>query len=230
MGRRDNQRFQGASWADLSETAQDYLKEIYKLQSERGRATTSAIAARVGVAPASATAMVKKLAELGFLERTPYRGVRLTRRGEKAAIEVIRHHRLLEQYLVETLGLSIDEVHGEADRLEHALSEELEARIDESLGFPTHDPHGDPIPDAELNLEAQALHPLSELEPGERATIRRVPDGDAELLRYLSSLALVPGQVVELVRRGPFGGPVTVLTASAEHAISLELAARIGVS
>jgi DtxR family Mn-dependent transcriptional regulator len=136
--------------APLSQTAEDYLKEIYKLQQEQGRATTSALAERVGVSPPSATAMLKKLAELKLLRHEPYRGVVLTTAGEKAAIEVIRHHRLLEQYLSETLGMPVDEVHAEADRLEHALSEELEARIDESLGFPTHDPHGDPIPGADL--------------------------------------------------------------------------------
>jgi DtxR family Mn-dependent transcriptional regulator len=141
--------------APLSQTAEDYLKEIYKLQVEQGRATTSALAERVGVSPPSATAMLKKLAELKLLRHEPYRGVVLTRAGEKAAIEVIRHHRLLEQYLSETLGMPVEEVHAEADRLEHALSEELEARIDESLGFPTHDPHGDPIPGADLSWPAE---------------------------------------------------------------------------
>jgi DtxR family Mn-dependent transcriptional regulator len=136
--------------APLSQTAEDYLKEIYKLQTEQGRATTSALAERVGVSPPSATAMLKKLAELKLVRHEPYHGVTLTRAGEKAAIEIIRHHRLLEQYLSETLGLPVDHVHAEADRLEHALSEELEARIDESLGFPTHDAHGDPIPGADL--------------------------------------------------------------------------------
>ncbi len=138
------------SRAPLSQTSEDYLKEIYKLQTEQGRATTSALAERVGVSPPSATAMLKKLAALKLVRHEPYKGVTLTVAGEKAAVEVIRHHRLLEQYLSETLGLSIDEVHAEADRLEHALSEELEAKIDESLGFPTHDPHGDPIPASDL--------------------------------------------------------------------------------
>ena len=216
--------------APLSQTAEDYLKAVYMLQSERGRATTSALAERVGVAPPSATAMLKKLAALRLVVHEPYRGVRLTPAGEKAAVEVIRHHRLLEQYLSETLGVPIDELHAEADRLEHALSEELEARIDESLGYPTHDPHGDPIPDAELNLAPPPLRSLAELAPGEKATVLRVPDGDDELLRYLSSLALLPGRVVAIVRSGPFGGPVTVLAGGAEHAIARELAARIGVA
>jgi len=175
------------------------------------------------------TAMLKKLAALGLVEHEPYHGAQLTRTGEKAAIEVIRHHRLLEVYLSETLGLAIEDVHAEAERLEHALSEELEARIDESLGYPTHDPHGDPIPDAKLNLEPAMLRPLAELEPGERATIRRVPDDDTALLRYLSSLTLVPGSAVQFVGAAPFGGPVTVQAGGEEHAISRELASQIGV-
>ena len=175
----------------LSDSIQDYLKEIYKLQNEAGRATTSAVAERMGVAASSATAMVKKLTALGLAAHEPYRGVVLTQAGEAVAIEVIRHHRLLEQYLAETLGLSIDAVHAEADRLEHALSEELEALIDESLGYPTHDPHGDPIPDAELRIDKQELGSLEALDEGEEATVRRVPDGDPGLLRYLAELGLV---------------------------------------
>jgi DtxR family transcriptional regulator, Mn-dependent transcriptional regulator len=134
----------------LSESIQDYLKEIYKLGTESERVSTSALARRQGVADASASAMVKKLAVLGLAEHAPYRGVQLTHAGERVALEVIRHHRLLELYLAETLGIGVDDVHDEADRLEHVLSEELEARIDKALGFPTHDPHGDPIPNAQL--------------------------------------------------------------------------------
>ena len=138
---------------DLSAAIQDYLKEIYKLQSEGTKPTTTAIARRMGVAPSSATSMLKKLAALGLADHSPYQGVELTEAGTQIALEVVRHHRLLEQYLAQTLGVPIDAVHEEADRLEHVLSEELEARIDEQLGFPTHDPHGDPIPDAGLRLE-----------------------------------------------------------------------------
>jgi len=216
--------------AELSEAIQDYLKEIYKQQAGGGRATTSAIARHMAVAPPSVTSMLKKLAALGLAEHAPYRGARLTDAGEKVALEVIRRHRLLEQYLAESLGLGIDAVHAEADRLEHALSEKLEALIDESLGYPTHDPHGDPIPDAGLNVERSKLKPLADLEPGQVATILLVPDGDAELLRYLSSLALVPGRRVALRRLAPFGGPLTVLVDGAEHAISRELADQIGVA
>ena len=134
----------------LSEAIQHYLREIFKLGGGDGRVTVTALAKAQSVSPASASAMVKKLAALGLLEHEPYRGMTLTPAGERVAVEVIRHHRLLELYLAETLGVGVEDVHDEADRLEHVISEELEARIDRALGFPTHDPHGDPIPDANL--------------------------------------------------------------------------------
>ena len=142
------------SKAPLSDSIQDYLKGIYKLQEQEGRVTITALARDQGVSPASASAMVKKLAALELLEHEPYRGAKLTDAGERVALEVIRHHRLIELYLAETLGLHVDDVHDEADRLEHVISEELESRIDRALGYPTHDPHGDPIPDANLNWPA----------------------------------------------------------------------------
>lgn len=214
----------------LSEAIQDYLKEIYKAEAAGGRATTTAIARRLGVAPSSVTAMLKKLTALGLADHAPYRGVELTEAGREIALEVVRHHRLLEVYLAETLGLGIDAVHAEADRLEHVISEELEARIDQALGYPTHDPHGDPIPDVELKLERRDLRGLDQLEPGEEATVQRIPDGDAELLRYLAGLALVPGCRIVVRRSEPFGGPVTVDVAGEEHALSRELAGQIGVA
>jgi DtxR family Mn-dependent transcriptional regulator len=134
----------------LSDAIQDYLKALYHLQTGEGRVSVTALAREQKVSPASASAMVKKLAALELVEHAPYRGVHLTRAGEKVAVEVIRHHRLLELYLADTLGLHVDAVHEEADRLEHVLSEELEAKIDSALGYPTHDPHGDPIPNAKL--------------------------------------------------------------------------------
>jgi DtxR family Mn-dependent transcriptional regulator len=134
----------------LTDAIQDYLKELYHLQTQGDRVSVSALAREQKVSPASASAMVKKLAALGLVEHAPYRGIQLTEAGEKVAVEVIRHHRLIELYLARTLGLDVDDVHDEADRLEHVLSEELEARIDSALGFPTHDPHGDPIPNADL--------------------------------------------------------------------------------
>jgi DtxR family Mn-dependent transcriptional regulator len=134
----------------LSEAIQDYLKELYKLGAAEGRVSVTALARAQRVSAASASGMVKKLAALRLVRHEPYRGVALTDAGMRVAVEVIRHHRLLELYLAETLGVHVDDVHQEADRLEHALSEEIEARIDRALGFPTHDPHGDPIPDADL--------------------------------------------------------------------------------
>jgi DtxR family Mn-dependent transcriptional regulator len=214
----------------LSDAIQDYLKEIYKLGVESERVTTSALARRQRVSAASASAMVKKLAALGLAEHAPYRGVSLTRAGEQVALEVIRHHRLLEQYLVETLGLSIDAVHAEADRLEHALSEELEAHIDRTLGFPTRDPPGDPIPGPDLRIATTKATPLSRLEAGAKAVVSRVPDGDGELLRYLTKLKLIPGSRLEVRESAPFDGPVTVRVGGADHAISRELAAQISVS
>jgi DtxR family transcriptional regulator, Mn-dependent transcriptional regulator len=216
--------------SDLTVAVQDYLKAIYALESEGERVTTSALAARMRVSAPSATAMTKRLAELGLVERAPYRGVALTEQGRGGALEVIRHHRLLERYLADRLGLSLDEVHAEAELLEHALSEELEAKIDAELGFPTHDPHGDPIPDSELRVAHGRDRTLVDLEPGERGSVSRVPDGDSELLRYLTELGLVPDAAVELIARAPFGGPVTVRTAAGEHAISRELADRIAAT
>jgi DtxR family Mn-dependent transcriptional regulator len=210
----------------LSDSIQDYLKSIYNLGSGGDRVAVTELARRQSVSPASASAMVKKLAALSLVEHVPYRGVTLTPAGERIALEVIRHHRLLELYLAETLGLGIDAVHAEADRLEHVLSEELEARIDRALGFPTHDPHGDPIPNADLELAASDLRALSDLEPGEKGLVRRIPDGDPVRLRHLSRLGLVPGRRVELRR----AKPLTVIVDGAEHVIAAELAAQIGVS
>jgi DtxR family Mn-dependent transcriptional regulator len=216
--------------ADLTVAVQDYLKAIYALESAGERVTTSALARRMHVSAPSATAMTKRLDELGLVERLPYRGVALTEEGRRNALEVLRHHRLLERYLVDRLGLSLDEVHAEAELLEHALSEELEARIDEDLGYPTHDPHGDPIPDSELRLTNPDDRTLLELEPGARVSIARVPDDDPALLRYLGTLGLVPGSMLELVARAPFDGPVTVRTERGEHAISRDLADRIAAA
>jgi len=219
----------GTQTADLTVAVQDYLKGIYALETAGERVTTSALAERMRVSAPSATAMTKRLAELGLVERAPYRGVALTEEGQRSALEVLRHHRLLERYLADRLGYSIDEVHAEAELLEHALSEELEAKIDAELGYPTLDPHGDPIPDRDLRLRVAqgGDRTLVDLGPGERATVSRVPDGDPELLRYLTELGLVPGAEVELVSQAPFAGPVTVRTSSGEHAISRELADRI---
>ncbi len=213
-----------------TQAIEDYLKAIYALQQEDGTpVSTSAVAERMGVSAPAASAMVKKLASRGLARHERYRGVSLTPGGERVAVEVLRHHRLLEQFLAQRLGVGIDDVHQEAERLEHALSEELEALIDRELGYPTHDPHGDPIPDAELNLPQAPVRTLLDLEPGEASTVQRVPDRDRQLLGYLSSLGLMPGASVELVSAAPFDGPLVVKVGGVETAISADLAATIGV-
>jgi DtxR family Mn-dependent transcriptional regulator len=213
-----------------TEAIEDYLKAIYALQQEGGTpVSTSAVAERMAVSAPAASAMIKKLASRGLAQHERYRGVSLTPGGERVAVEVLRHHRLLEQFLAQRLGVGIDDVHQEAERLEHALSEELEALIDRELGYPTHDPHGDPIPDAELNLPQAPVRTLVDLEQGETSTVQRVPDRDRQLLGYLSSLGLMPGASVELVSAAPFDGPLVVKVGGAEAAISADLAATIGV-
>ena len=212
----------------VSESAQDYLKAIWKLQRS-GEMSTTALAEALEVSPASATAMLKKLATLGLVVHERYHGATLTPTGERMALEVVRHHRLLELYLMEALGLSWDQVHEEAERLEHHLSDELEARIDSALGFPTRDPHGDPIPSPELLLQSDEMVCLSDLEAGSMTVVRRVPDGDPELLRYLATLGLVPAEEVTIVEQAPFDGPVTVEVRGARHAIGRSLAAQIEV-
>jgi DtxR family Mn-dependent transcriptional regulator len=209
----------------LSDAIQDYLKEIYKLRTDSGKATTTALAKRLHVSPASVSAMVKKLAALGLAEHVPYRGVDLTPAGEKVALEVVRHHRLLELYLAETLGIAVESVHAEADRLEHVLSDELEARIDRALGYPTHDPHGDPIPDAQLQMQAEPnVRPLSTLAAGEAGTVRRVPDDD-ELLPKLSMLGLVPGRTISVKKLRP----LTISIDGVEQVVPRKLADAVGV-
>jgi DtxR family Mn-dependent transcriptional regulator len=188
------------------------------------------VADRLGVSAPAATTMLKKLASEGLARHERYRGVELTAAGRRAAVEIIRHHRLIEQYLSQRLGVAIDEVHEEAEQLEHALSEELEARIDRDLGFPSHDPHGDPIPDADLTVAETPVRSLAELEEGEQATVQRVPDRDRELLRYLSSIGILPGQTVKVLAAEPFGGPLLVAAGGAQSPITRDLAALIGIA
>lgn len=209
---------------------EDYLKVIYKLQDEGQKVTTQEIAERLSVQSPSVTNMVKRLADLNLVEHTPYHGVALTPSGEKAALEVLRHHRLLELYLAEALGYSWDEVHEEADRLEHTISEEFEARIDRALGHPTVDPHGDRIPTIEGRIQPLPDLRLDEIDAGDQATIERVCDRDPERLRYLGSLGLYPNVRVTMLEHYPFDGPIRVRIGDQEHVIGRELAQSVHVS
>jgi DtxR family Mn-dependent transcriptional regulator len=212
-----------------SRAAQNYLKAIYKLQEASGPVQTSALAEQLKVAAPSATNMVGRLAEAGLLRHTPDRGVELTDAGAAIALEVIRHHRLWELFLHRALGVPIDELHEEAERLEHELSDALEERIAQLLGDPTHDPHGDPIPTREGTI-ADAIFPtLATLPVGAGAQVRRVPDSDPALLRYLESLGLLPGALVELRAREPFHGPLTLRVGDADRILGHELASRVYV-
>jgi DtxR family Mn-dependent transcriptional regulator len=209
---------------ELTAAVQDYAKAIYTLEARSGSASTSELAALLDVRPGSVSGMLRKLSALGLVEHERYRGVRLTERGRRVALEVIRHHRLLELFLVESLGMTWDEVHAEAEVLEHALSEELEELIAAKLGNPTVDPHGDPIPSRELTLADTHAPTLAELEPGERATFVRVSDADPEMLRFLSDRGILPGCGVELVERQPFDGPLFVRVGDDVHALGGTLA------
>ena len=189
---------------------QDYLKAIFKLQQDRSAVSTSEIAARMRVSAASATSMVKRLARLRLVAYTPYRGFALTSAGERIALETIRHHRLLELYLAQHLGVSLDKVDGEAERLEHVLSEEVEARIAATLGNPTHDPHGDPIPAKDGTLH-DVHHPtLRHLPPGQAGVVDRVSDSHPDALRRLAGLGVLPGVAIKMVAHRSGGCQVEI--------------------
>ncbi|MEA2212782.1 MAG: DtxR family transcriptional regulator, Mn-dependent transcriptional regulator [Solirubrobacteraceae bacterium] len=210
---------------------QDYAKAIYTLERRASRpVTTNALAARLGVTAASASGMVKRLSDLGLAAHEPYRGVWLTEAGRRVALEVIRHHRLLELYLVEDLGLPWDRVHAEAEVLEHVLSEELEELIAAKLGDPTHDPHGDPIPTRDLIIEEEATESLESLPAGACGVFARVSDSDPEMLRYLAARGIAPGESLEVVERQPFGGPLFVRFGDQLHPLGGELAKAMRVA
>jgi DtxR family transcriptional regulator, Mn-dependent transcriptional regulator len=196
--------------AHLTAAVEDYAKAIYALQTQRGCAVnTNAIADRLGVTPASASNMAKKLSSLGLVEHVPYKGVRLTTAGQRVALEVLRHHRLLELYLAENLDVPWDRVHDEAEVLEHVLSEELEELIAAKLGNPTHDPHGDPIPTRELRIEEGHTTSMQALDSGAAGRFVRISDTDPEMLRYLADRGIAPGDEFEIVDKQPFEGPVS---------------------
>ncbi len=213
-----------------SEAIENYAKAIYALEQRGGGpVATNALAERLGVTPASASSMVKKLGSLGLVSHVPYRGVKLTDRGRRVALEVLRHHRLLELYLARTLGVPWDRVHDEAEVLEHVLSEELEELIAAKLGNPTHDPHGDPIPSRELKIEETKTESLSRLEVGTRGRFVRVSDSNPEMLRYLAERGITPGDSFEVVDKQPFDGPLSTRFGRKVHVLGGDLTSAMRV-
>jgi DtxR family Mn-dependent transcriptional regulator len=203
---------------------QDYLKTIYALETQGNSVTTSTIAARLGLSAPSVSVMVKRLIAEQFLEKSPGHQVTLTLRGKTEALQVVRRHRLLETFLARVLGFRWDEVHAEAEVLEHALSDRLEERIELMLEYPTHDPHGDPIPPKTGEHDEHWSDPLYNALPGTRFRVERVSDRDSAALRYLAELNIRPGVVIEVGERAPFGGPLWVSVDRKQHALGPPLA------
>ena len=212
-----------------SRAVQDYLKAIYELSDGGEAAATSAIAERLQIAPGSVTGMLKRLAEQDLVEHVPYYGTRLTAAGATEAVGMIRRHRVLELFLVQVLGYTWDRVHEEAERLEHAVSDELIDRMADVLGEPTLDPHGAPIPGVGVAFEDLRYPALADVDTGALAVLRRVPDEDSDALRYLADLGLVPGVVIEVVDRAPLNGPLRLRVGGREHFVGHELARSLQV-
>lgn len=207
----------------LTRSVEDYLKAIYRL-SPRGRtASTSEIAQRLELSPASVSGMVKRLSEYGLLEHVPYKGVQLTADGRRAALRMLRRHRLIEAYLVAFLGYTWDTVHDEAERLEHAVSDSLVERMASVLGNPAVDPHGDPIPTPDGDINEPVSVPLSEVPAGTSVEVRQVEESQPDRLRYIASVGLRPGVRITVVDRQPFQGPITIEVAGRTHVIGNEL-------
>ncbi len=211
----------------VSAPVEDYLKAIYDLAGREGTASTNDVAARLGVAPASVTGMIRRLSEQGLLEYERYRGVRLSESGRLVALRTIRRHRIIESYLTERLGYAWDRVHDEAERLEHAASDELVERMAAALGNPTADPHGAPIPTVDGRVDERRHQTLAELEVGERARMVRVSDKNPGLLRYLAEIDLTPGAEVQVLARAPFDGPLTLAVGGAEPVVGQGLAEQV---
>lgn len=211
----------------LTGQAEDYLKAIYELEQGGTAAGTNDLAFRLGIAPASASGMVQRLARLGLVETERYKGARLTEAGRTAALQLIRRHRIIESYLVQRLGFDWAEVHDEAERLEHAASDTLINRMADAIGNPTADPHGAPIPSAEGSVREEHLATLAELKAGASASVVRMSDRDPEFLRYLEELGLRPGVRVEVLGREPFDGPITLKVEGTQRAMGTSAASRV---
>ncbi len=214
----------------ITQAIQDYLKTIYKLGTDGKPVTTNAIAERLEVSQASVTGMMKKLADLKLISHTPYYGVELTASGRKIALEIIRHHRLLELYLAEALGYSWDRVHEEAEKLEHVISEEFEDRMAEFLGHPKTDPHGAPIPTKDGKIEERELSRLTTAASGQKVRVEQVSDKDPEMLRYLGKIGIYPDVELQVIDKAPFDGPLTVRIGKTEHHLGSGLTDNILVS
>jgi DtxR family transcriptional regulator, Mn-dependent transcriptional regulator len=218
----------------LAPRISDCLKVIYAMQERGQKVSTSAVSEQLSVSDATVTMLFKDFAAAGWVEHVPYRGVRLTELGARKAMEVIRHHRLLELYLARQLGYSWDKVHEEADKLEHVISEEFEDKIDSLLGYPTVDPHGDPIPSKDGTIPVRSGRSLLDLQDGQHAHVLRVNDQNAEKLRYLGQLGLYPDVNVQVIGHAPFGGPLHILVGDApnqvEHQLGVGLAEHIIVT
>jgi DtxR family Mn-dependent transcriptional regulator len=212
---------------ELTASVEDYLKAIYDIERAGEPAATTELATRLNVAPASVTGMVRRLAEAGLLTHEPYRGARLTARGRSAALRTLRRHRVIEAYLVRALGYRWDEVDQEAERLEHAASDDLVNRMAAAIGEPTSDPHGAPIPSRDGAVDEARYLRLADLEAGVPAEVMQVSDDDPSLLRYLADLAITPGSTVYVVERAPFGGPITLRVGEATRAVGPALAERV---
>lgn len=215
----------------LTISIQDYLKSIYELTENGESASTNALAKKLKISPPSVTGMIQKLASAkpALVEYQKHQGVTLTKEGRKAALEVIRHHRLLEAWLVQTLGYSWDEVHEEAERLEHVISEDFEERIAAAMGHPVRDPHGELIPTADLEMPLDHSMPLSALRPGQTGTIKRVKASEAELLRYLEGLGLIPGSLIEVKEYSPFDHNLTIKVGRKAVVLGLAITSKIFV-
>lgn len=211
----------------LTTSVEDYLKAIYRLTAGGTPAATRDIAHLLQISPPSVSGMIKRLSEQGLLAHVPYRGVELTDDGRAAALRMLRRHRLIETYLVARLGYTWDTVHAEAERLEHAVSDDLVERMAAALGNPEFDPHGDPIPAADGSIIEHAFTPLVDLPVGTEAVVRRVVTSDAPRLRYLAELGLQPGSTLQVTAREPFEGPITVATDEREQVLGAELAAML---
>lgn len=214
----------------LSQSVEDYLKTIFTLQSDTDRVSTSRVAGALEVSSASATNMIKRLANMGLVDYQSYKGSKLTKSGQKIALEIIRHHRLLELYLLEVMGYSWDEVHEEAEKLEHHISERFEEKIATLLDDPTKDPHGDPIPSKDGIMPKMDAEPLIEAALGQEYILSRVKDQDPELLRYLEKIGMLPGIKIELKEKAPFKGPLTLLVEDTEQVIGHDVAKNIFVA